>query len=399
MQQTASGPSQPADGKRAHSPSPSAQPAAATAHIMHSQGTAATAPSLHGPTVSARAGAARHAPSSLATLSSGSGEKPGGSVGMDLCAATSAPPAPLHNGGGEADEADPAIGGEPAASALHAAGLNGQGAVAAPATSASLSGLGEQAMVSEQAGAVADFAEHNPAVGMMAQSSVALAAHPTASTCEGQNGVLAGPVMGAAVGAPGDVASPKASVLVPGPRGSEGTARGAIVAGAAASILTTAAAGEGEGGEEGVEALSPLQAAKAAALAAAAKAAANTGTVLGTGGAISGNIDLGIASGLAMVRARSRAGGQSQPQHAMGEPPNGYALAPLPSTLAVDVELVGSPLAMASGQPSAVLAFGGASQLAAGDDGVEVQQEVALPAAGGSHVAHAHSMIGNGHAG
>ena len=180
--------------------------------------------------------------------------------------------------------------------------------------------------------------------------------------------------------AAGDVGSPNASMLAAGPRGSDGTARATIVAGPACSILTTAAAGDVEGMEEGGEALSPLHTMKTAALKAAAEAAANTGTVLATG-AVSGSVE-GGQLGIAVPRGKSRTG-QQQPLH--GELTNGE---PLPSTLAVDLELVGSPLAMASGQPSMLPQVPGQAM-----DGTEVQQEVAQLVNG--HAAHAHSVIGH----
>eukprot|EP00887_Chlorella_sp_A99_P005926 scaffold29.g5926.t1 len=406
MQQTASGPSQPV-GAEAQSPPPSAQPAAATAHTRSMQ-TAATNPSQHGPATSPRP--AQHVPSSMATLSSGSaGERGGGSVGMsipriELEGATLARPNAV--GSGQADAEMGAADDGAGDGVVPQAAASGPGAAPAPAAAPQQPHLHQQAASACQGPhqpppLLADFAEHNPAgAAAMAQSSVALEAQqPTASACEGQNAAPAAPAKSPSQGAPGasqqagpEVTSPMSSMHVAGPRGSDGTARGTIVAGAACSILTTAAAGDAEGGEGVEEALSPLQVVKAAALAAAAQAAANTGTVLATG-AVSGSVDglrLGISNAL---KTRSRAGRVAAAGGAPGssDPPGGR---PLPSTLAVEVDLLSSPQALASGQPSAAAAPAQQAQQG-GDDGMEVVQVVAPP---NGYAAHAHSMIGHGHA-
>ena len=181
MQQTASGPSQPAGARR--SPSPSAQPAAATAHTR-SMLTAATQPSQHGPVASAAPKPAQHVPSSLATLSTGSREKAGGSVGMrsiprlEAGAVTSAPHAP----GGGIQDADMDAADEDGL--LQPAVSSPMQAAAARAGSVSLSGQGGL----PAAAAAMDFAEHNPVLAAaVAQSSVVLVQPQTQSACEGQN--------------------------------------------------------------------------------------------------------------------------------------------------------------------------------------------------------------------
>ncbi|KAL4424424.1 hypothetical protein ABPG77_005667 [Micractinium sp. CCAP 211/92] len=371
-QQAASGPSRtPAAVQPAQSLSRSmAEPAAATAHITGAP-SAVTAPSQQGPATSNH-GQVAHALSSLATMSTGNGERAGGSVEMSALPslhqaqhATSAPavmPAgagpPPHCGGpaaalgaagrealspvpGAAGQHPPGATAKPAASAPAAvppqqpplqpgaAGPSAAGA-ARPAASASMSGQGDTpdlvllngsaagpALPQSSAAVPPPAAAQQAAHMQQAQQAEAAASQPPqggaapalASLCMGQNdggepmtdarsrrerGGATGPPAPARATMEG-MGSPDASMHA-APRESQGTARATILAGATHSILTTAAAGEGEAMDEGGEALSPLLACKAAhmhAAAVASRAAALAGAAPAAAAALPGSGSVG----------------------------------------------------------------------------------------------------------
>ncbi|KAI7838466.1 hypothetical protein COHA_007729 [Chlorella ohadii] len=370
-QQAASGPSRSAAAaqpERSLSRS-MAEPAAATAHNTGARSALTGPPSQQGPATSNH-GRAAHALSSLATVSTGNGEGLGGSVEMSALPsqqaaqhATSAPAAfappdavlpapPLADAVGEAALA------AHAAAAAAAAQAAAHAAASAPAT------VPPQAFVAPPAGAAAQPAAPAASVSMsgqgdtpggqvfgtgvvaMPQSSAAAAQQAAGGALQEGQGDMAPPaearsrLQGAPPAAPAPalatiegLGSPAASMHVAGvqPQESRGTARATILAGAAHSILTTAAAGEGEAMDEGGEALSPLVAAKAQAQmaaaqgagpAAAAAATPGSGSVGGTPGLLPASASAHPAPGAASSERAGLAGAQQQQQQAV---PNGQA--------------------------------------------------------------------------
>ena len=267
--------------------------------------------------------------------------------------------------------------------------------------------------------------------------------------------VPAGAAGGAAAGMAGaaleQMGSPGASMHGVGahPQESRGTARGTILAGAAHSILTTAAAGEGETVDEGGKALSPLVAAKAYLLqahATAAHAAGPAGAAAATpgsgsvGGTPGGPLPVGGAAPASSEQAAppvqsptmvaalqavyAAAPGSGQPNGVAHSGPSPAAeggpsppLHPLPSTLAVDLAPAqpnGSPQPSASFQPSslpppgvvaaALVALEAAQAAAHGGPyatpppaAVEQLGELYATLHQNGYATHANSAIGNGH--
>ncbi|EFN54546.1 hypothetical protein CHLNCDRAFT_135331 [Chlorella variabilis] len=462
--------------------------------------TLAVAPSQQGPATSAR-GQLAHAPSSLATVSTGNGERAGGSVEMSAQPsrrqgaqhATSAPaacaaaPAPGAAPAGPSPPSQPPghVPGAPlqaaAGHAAHAAasapaavppqgGQPGGQATppAQPAVSASMSGQGDTPGQPYGAGALPQSSAAAPpllpvghaapqlgrqqqqqaAGGSSAAPPAALPAH--ASTCEGHGGrppftdarsrsqgnAAAGAAgASAAAGATGGAAaegmgSPAGSTLAEAGRGrdSQGTARGTILAGAAHSILTTAAAaaGEGEAMDEGGEALSPLLAAKALLVQAppggrGARGASprpaptpRTGSV-GVPLAAPAPARSALAAAALSTHQQQPANGfPKQPPQPAGSAGNGF-LSPINlSTMAVDLAPAGAddaPQPSASGQPSSLPPPGAVAaalaaleqQQAAQDNGLyltpppaELGELYHVLQQQNGYATHANSAIGNG---
>jgi hypothetical protein len=260
----------------------------------------------------------------------------------------------------------------------HAAPPGGAGGMpAAPAASVSMSGQGDT-----PGGQV-----FGTGVVAMPQSSAAAVQHAIGGALQEGQGDMApatdarsrqqGPPPAAPAPALATIeglGSPAVSMHMAGvqPQESRGTARGTILAGAAHSILTTAAAGEGEAMDEGGEALSPLVAAKAqaqmaaaqgAGTAAAAAATPGSGSVGGTPGLLPGSASAHPAACAASSERAGPSGAQQQQQVAANgqvsagkrgsgagsgqRTANGYAVHDGPSQAgpaAVDSQGVGSPI-------------------------------------------------------
>lgn len=401
------------------------EPAAATAHNTGARSGLTEQPSQQGPAASNQQGPATsnqgqvaHAPSCLGTLSTGDGEGVGGSVEMSAL--------PAQQGAQYATSAPAVVGALHAAAAAHAAPL----AAAEPAVSHHAPGApplvagAAHAALSAPAAAPPPHPAHAPlaavlaaqpaasvsmsgqgdtpgqqffvgtSVAAMPQSSAAAApllpahASPRAQRLRQQQqqqqheGGGEGPAAAGAAGAAGPagtgikgMASPavsmhEAAAAAPQPQESRGTARGTILAGAAHSILTTAAVGESEMMDEGGEALSPLlvkaQQRQAAGAAAKATGALPLAATPGSGsvGAPAFQPQPPLAAMPAAAAGQAAAAASGQPvangaAHPDGEPAAaGVDTYPSPidySTMAVDLAPAGpDPQPSASFQPSSL---------------------------------------------